>query len=311
MFNMTSIHDVNLYGLDLNLLVAFDALMQERNVTRAARRVGLTQSAMSNALRRLRDMLEDPVLVRQGRTMVPTARAVEIEGPVRHALGVIRTALAPPPSFDPAESEHVFWLGGRDYMEVAILPDLAVRVAAHAPRVNLRFRHILGEPVLSLLEKGRFDVGIGYFGNLHEQLHREVLFAERYVVVTRLDHPLVRDGELSLEAFTQGRHMLIAPFGGELGVVDSALASLGMSRRISLTVADFAAGPLIAAGSDLICTVPARVSSSAAKAGLPIQILEPPIDIPSTDISMCWHERSHHVPAQQWLRDQIRACVRA
>lgn len=294
---------MNIRDIDLNLLVALDVLMQERSVSRAAGRMGITQSAMSNVLRRLRSALDDDLLVRSGHGMRPTARAIELEGPVRHALTVIEGALGPTESFDPSASERRFWIGGRDYMEAIVMPRLTARLLKVAPRVGLRVRSVGLEPPVAEIERGRFDIAIGFFPGNTEHLQQQTLFTEDYLVLARDGHPAI-GRRLSLKAYLDAPQLLVAPRGGEIGPVDAALAAEGRSRRIALTVAHFLAAPLIVAETDLISTMPARIARRFA-ADLPLRTHPPPLRLPSVDISMIWHERSHADPAHRWLRSEI------
>lgn len=296
---------MNLYGLDLNLLVAFDALMEERSVTHAARRVGLSQPAMSNALRRLRDMLDDEVLVREGHGMRPTPRALELERPIRMALRGIHDALEPATEFDPAQSDRIFWLGGRDYIEAVLMPTLTRRVMRVAPGVDLRVRPSPGLHVpFRELEEGHFDLAVSYFPGLpSEYREQQMLFREGFRVIARMDHPAIGD-ELTLELFTELPHLLLAPQGGEVGATDAALAARGLSRRVALTVANFMAAPQVVAETDLICTLPTRIATGLAR-WLPIRLFHPPVELGGAEISMVWHERTNDDPALRWLRQQI------
>jgi DNA-binding transcriptional LysR family regulator len=302
---------VNLSALDLNLLVAFDALMQERSVTRAARRVGLTQSAMSNALRRIRDMVDDEVLVRDGRGMRPTPRALELEAPVRAALRSIEAALVPEPPFDPATAEQTFWLGARDWIESVLVPGLMSDLAARAPGVALRGRQLRVPEVEGDLMRGRLDLAIAVFvDQLAEHLHQRVLFHEAMVVVARGDHPTMppSGAELSAETYAAHDHVMYAPYGGQVSVLDNLLATQKLSRRIALTTANFLALLPILASTNLIATVNSRVGQiGVERFGLRMYAL--PLDLGRFDVTMVWHERSHTDPAHSWLRDRIIAAA--
>jgi DNA-binding transcriptional LysR family regulator len=296
---------MNLYGLDLNLLVAFDALMEERSVTQAAKRVGLSQPAMSNALRRLRDMLEDEVLVREGHGMRPTPRALELERPIRLALRGIHDALEPAEEFDPAKSDRVFWLGGRDYIEAVLMPTLMRRLMLVAPGVDVRVRPSPGlRAPLRELEEGQFDLAVSYFPGLDsEYREQQTLFHEGFRVIARMDHPAI-DDDLTLELFAELPHLLLAPQGGEVSPTDAALAARGLSRRVALTVANFMAAPQVVAETDLISVLPTRIAMGLAR-WLPIRLFHPPLELGGADISMLWNERTSDDPSLRWLRGEI------
>jgi DNA-binding transcriptional LysR family regulator len=304
---MSIILSVNLSALDLNLLVAFDALMQERSVTRAAKRVGLTQSAMSNVLRRLRDMLEDELLVRDGRSMRPTPRALELEQPLREALRSIQEALVPEPVFDPTTAEQVFWLGTRDYIEATLLPELISDVTQRAPGVSLRGRHLQMAEVERDLTRGRLDLAIAIFvDQLAEHLHHRVLMQETLVVVARKDHPTmpVSGAPLTVETYAAHDHAMYAPYGGQASVLDAMLANLNLSRKVTLTTANFLPLLPILTATDLIATVNSRIAQLGVECfGLQMHLL--PLEVGRWDVSMVWHEHSHTDPAHRWLRDRI------
>ena len=181
---------MNLSGFDLNLLVAFDALMQERSVTRAAKRVGLTQPAMSNALCRLRALLDDVLLVRSGSEMVPTERALELAGPVRESLEKLSGVLLPN-NFDPRKARREFHVATADLIEVAFLPVLLQRLATEAPLVDIRIYSLAGGLPSDELAAGKYDLAIGSFGDLPSEISHAALIRERFVCMVRKGHPRV------------------------------------------------------------------------------------------------------------------------
>lgn len=288
-------------GIDLNLLVAFDVLMQERNVTRAAGRLGLTQSAMSHTLSRLRVLFADPILARRGSEMVKTALAEQLEGPIRQALsdlgGLVRSRVA----FDPATAKRVFRVASSDYGQLVVLPKLVARIAAEAPFVDLVVKtpshpeRVLGD--------GTFDVAIAPARpETPSGIQRTRLFADRLVVLMRREHPAAH-GALDLERYLSLRHALIAPRGGRGGMVDDVLADLGRERRIVLTVPSFLVAPRVLLDADVVLTAPERLARSVAD--LPLVIRDLPLDVPAFGFFLLWHERSHHDPAHVWLRARI------
>jgi DNA-binding transcriptional LysR family regulator len=293
---------VELAAIDLNLLVALDALLAEGSVTRAAERVGLTQPAMSHALNRLRKLLDDPILVRTPRGMLPTPRAEELVAPIRRALGEIERALHHRPDFDPATATRTFTLSAVDFGEFLILPPLLARLRAEAPGVDLVVQALRLEEVLEQLEAGDVDLGIGV--SLPPDLpraYRQKLFDERFVCLVREGHPEVGDGPLSLEKFVSLSHALISPRGRKGGYVDRALEAIGLSRHVALMVPHFLVAPHVVAQSDLVLTLPARVGRAFADI-LPLRAIEPPLELASFTVTQFWHERQQKDPAHAWFR---------
>jgi DNA-binding transcriptional LysR family regulator len=295
--------------LDGSALPALAALLETRSVTLAARRLGVTQSAMSHSLARLREQLGDPLLVRTGRGMVLSARAEEMVPRLRAALEQLRLALAAPAAFEPARSTRVFRIAAADYVEFVLLPGLVSRLTAEAPGVDLWItRH--GPSVLSLAQ-GEEDLQIRILRAEDEVagLRARALFRDRFVCVARHGHPLL-EGPLSPERFAAARHAFIAPGGGPGGPVDRALAELGLSRRVAVAVPHFLVAPRLVAGSDLVLTLAERVARAFA-AHLPITIFEPPLPLPTFTLSLVWHERLEADPGHAWLRRTLVAAAGA
>lgn len=296
---MSDMNGVNLAGVDLNLLVAFEALMAERSVTRAAERMGLTQSAMSNTLARVRALLGDPVLVRSGGGMQPTDRALELALPVAAALREVRRALSPRPRFVAAQSRQRFRLITADLNELLFLPALVRRLGREAPGVDLEVTHVESGFPAEELRSGRSDVALGTF-QVPEGFLARTLFEEEFVCIVRRDHPRVRS-RLGLKQFTELGHVLVSPFGGRAGLVDQALAGHERHRRVAVQTRHFLISPLLVATSDLVATVPRRLAEHFAKL-LPLRVLRPPVAIAGFATKMVWHARTADEPAQQWLR---------
>jgi DNA-binding transcriptional LysR family regulator len=293
---------VNIGKLDLNLLRVLDALLAERNVTRAAARLHLSQPALSNALARLRRALDDPLLVRTPRGMVPTPRATALGAPVHRALAELDEALGTH-SFHPARSDQVFRLAATDYMEFVVFPPLIRRLRALGSRIAL---HVvpLGETVKAeALARGEIDLALGYFRRPEEHLHARALFDEQFVCVVRRDHPVVHK-RLTLRQFVALDHLLVAPGGVAHGVVDEQLEQRGLARRIALAIPHFLQAPFIIAETDSIATLAERVARRFA-AMLPLAVFPPPLEVPGFTASMLWHTRTQHSPAHRWLRAQL------
>jgi DNA-binding transcriptional LysR family regulator len=285
--------------VDLNLLKAFDALTSERVVTRAARRIGLSQPAMSHALSRLRSLFADDLFVRTPTGMEPTARAREIAPLVAAAIEHIEAALNLGIGFDPAKSAGIFTTGMAEYAEVALVGRLAEAFAQRAARATLRLTPLTGVDAAEQLDRGAIDVAVAHLGTLPTHIESIVLMRDPFVVVVRRRHPIAGQN-LSIETYAALNHILVSPRGDTSGVLDRILVDFGLRRRIALLVATYLALPVALAASDLIATVPRRTARQIA-ATAEIEIMPLPIDFSMT-VSMAWHRRSASEPAQTWFR---------
>lgn len=293
---------MNIKDIDLNLLVFFDTLLHERSVTRAAERMGLSQPAMSNALARLRRLLDDPLLVRTARGMEPTQRALSLQRPVQAALAQIETALAPAAAFDPAATQRLFSLMITDYAASVLLPGVSARLAREAPNVAL---NVLGSDADSLkaVERGEVDFVIDRFDTLPDSFRSRLLWNDEFVCVLRKDHPALADG-LSLETYLKLDHILITRTGVGLGQTDEVLARRNLYRRIAVFTRHYQLPPQIVAASDLCATLPERIAHAHASS-LPVEIVPPPFALPPFDIRMVWSPVAHYDRAHRWLRGLI------
>lgn len=303
---------MDLHGIDLNLLVAFDALMCERNVTRAGVRIGRTQPAMSAALARLRLLLKDELFVRSASGLQPTPRALELAQPLGEALASIQRTLEFTQAFDPLTSTLRLTLGLSDHPAFVVLPPLLARLARVAPGVTLRVRAFSArEDALALLDSGEVDAAIGVPGGSTPRIPTLPLFEERFVCVARKDHPLARHATVPLDAFLAHRHLLVSPEGDGVGHVDVKLAQLGRKRNIAIALPQMYAAPAIAAGSDLLATMMAGVVRASGLAGaLSVLPLPAELDLAPVPFVLHWHRRNDAHPAQRWLREQlVRVCA--
>ena len=302
---MHNVHG-DLAGVDLNLVVALDALLAERHVTRAAARLGLTQSAASHALARLRDLFGDPLLLRgPGGTMVATPLASRLAPQVRKVLdelaGVLRGE-----SFDPATARHAFHVGTGDYAEAVLLPQLAQRLGKLAPGIDLWIHTFpdWGDPELAT---GAVDLVIAPPRGKARAAgtYEKVLFDESFTCLLRAGHPYAK-GKLTLARYCELSHLFVAPRGTPGGVVDDALALAGRSRRVAIAVPHFLAVPGIVASTDLVATLPRRIADHHVDRRR-IARLSPPVEIPRFQIALAWHERNHADARHRWLREQVQA----
>jgi DNA-binding transcriptional LysR family regulator len=305
---MAGIHRMNLQAIDLNLLLVLEALVEERNVTRAARRIGLSQPAMSNALARLRRTFDDPLLVRNADGMVPTPVAQSLITPVRAALSQLRAALEEKPAFDPSSSERTFHLLTNDYAEIALLAPLMKRLRSASGSVRLRAhrpRTVFEPPSVTALAES-FDLAIGFYPDaltLDARLRSETLWAEENVCIVSSRHPAIR-GKLTLRQYAEAGHVAVFYKAQGPGVIDTLLEQRGYSRKAVMQVPHFASVPFLVSGTDLIATVPVRLARQFSRQ-LKLQILPVPLSLPQFRLTLLWHERHHTDPAHRWMRNFI------
>ncbi|UXY14050.1 LysR family transcriptional regulator [Chitiniphilus purpureus] len=295
----------SLRHLDLNLLVTLNALLAEHNVTRAAKRLHLSQPAVSVQLARLREVFGDPLLLPGPRGMRPTARADELREPLRLALESLTQAVAPSTPFDPAKARQTWRIAASDYSESTIVLPALAGLRSAAPGTRLA---ILGSPPPALArqaEQGDIDLAFHINEEAPPGLRRRSMFTERYVLAGRAGHPCLKRRP-TLAQFCKLDHAMVSPVGGGFhGVTDAALAELGMARNVVLSVPHFLFLGSVLASTDLVAVVPSRLVSGHPA----LQVVEPPLEVPGFEMLMLWHERMHRDPAHQWLREHIAGSV--
>jgi len=295
---------MDIAGFDLNLLKAFDALYAERHVTRAGQRIGLSQPAMSGALTRLREVLDDELFVRSSTGMQPTPRADNLAGPIAAALRLMRTVLQDD-GFDPATADHVVTIAMTDYAAFVLLPALLAKLAVEAPSLEVRVRGIFGkDEVVDLLDSGEASLALSVPVDASARILTRPLLREGFVCIARPGHPAFANAT-DVAAFAAAPHLLVSPEGDRAGLVDRKLAALGLARRVGLSLPQFLVAPFVVADTDLIATLAARVARRFAAANLDIVVHEPPIALPDWPLAMMWHRRVDDHPATVWLRDCI------
>jgi DNA-binding transcriptional LysR family regulator len=300
-------HGMNIAGMDLNLLVAFDALLRERSVTRAAARIGLSQPAMSHALRRLRALLDDELFLRTPAGMEPTPRALALSASITPALADLTRALAPVAPFDPATCTRRFSAGMIEYAEIALIAELAAELRRQAPRADLSVVPITRIDFVEQFDSGAIDVALGNLRRFPPHLTSAPLLEDRLVCIGRPRHPALARS-LSLERYVRLVHVLVSPTGAPRGAVDDLLAKRGLTRRVAFTVGTYLALPLALAGTDLVATVPERVARVLVKmAGLALRPL--PLDV-SASVTLIWRRQDDGDPAQAWFRALLAASSR-
>lgn len=293
---------MNISAINLNLLVAFDALFEELSVTRAARRAGVTQPAMSNTLAQLRELFDDALFVRHRTGLNPTARAKELSEPIRKGLQLLQGALTGS-SFDPATSERRFVIAASDYVELVLLPALLRRLAKEAPRVRLALRPWGLHEAPPELARGEVDLMLGFYGKLPPHHYEQTLFDDEYVCVVRRRHPTVKS-KLTLAQYLQLSHVLVSAKADGLGSVDRALAALGKQRSIGARVSHFLTVPVLVSQTDFVAALDRRVAEVFA-GPLGLKLFRPPLALPKGSIGQVWHEQQNADPGQRWLRGVI------
>lgn len=297
-----------LRGVDLNLLVALDALLQTSSVSGAAARVGLSTPAMSHALGRLRAQLDDPILVRAGQGMVPTPRADAMRGRVHELVGSALAVLEPEPEFDASTTDREIRIRASDYILATLGAELDQRVARQAPGVRLRFLPNTPHDPAEIRD-GSIELAVGVYRDLPPECRIQKLFDERLVCVVRREHPTIRT-RLSLAQFVAADHVQIAPRGRPGGYVDAMLARQGQHRRVARAVPFFMSGLQLAARTDYLLTVPERLARAWATR-LELRVLEPPLPFAPYGIVQLWHPRHHDDPGHEWLRGHVAAAAKA
>jgi DNA-binding transcriptional LysR family regulator len=291
-----------LTGLDVNLVVALDALLRERSVTRAAARLGLGQPAVSQKLARLREHFGDPLLVREGRRMYLSERARVLADDVSAAVAQLERVFDRPASFDPATSTRTFRLASTDNLALYLVPTLAALLAREAPHVSLRFRH-LREGWADDLRRGELDAKLGRAYALPPDLNATELFRERYTCVLRRGHPAAGAG-LTLRQYAALPHVLVAPGESEEGAVDRALARHGLRRHVALTVPHFLVAPFVVAATDYALTVSERVVAGL-RGALPLTEVPLPLELADYALTLVWAASAEGDEGHRWLRGAI------
>ena len=306
---------MNISRVDLNLLVYLDVLLRECNVTRAAEELGISQPAMSNSLRRLRDLFGDPILVRTSDGMTPTDRALELQPMVRKVLSAAEQVILPKTEFEPLASNRIFRIMASDYTESTLLPVLLRQLRQQAPNIRL---DIMTPSDVSVhdVERGKVDMVINRFDSLPQSFHQVHLWDDSFSCVMSANNP-VKD-KWSLESYLSSKHVWVSKTGMGVGVgmtpddvqrlgwVDEALSKQGVKRDISLFTRHYQAALLLAEQDDLIVTIPSMSAKSIANSSK-VVILDPPFEIERMRLKMVWSPLLQHDPGHKWLRQLIKS----
>lgn len=302
----------NIKDIDLNLLVYLDVLLRERNVTKAAAQLNITQPAMSNGLKRLRSLLNDPILVRTSEGMIPTETALRMQEPVRQILYSVEEMVQPAREFDPATTDRVFRIMASDYAASTLLPKLLPAIQEQAPSVTL---DIMTPSDISFhdVENGKVDVAINRFEKLPQSFHQKALWVDDFSCLMRNDHPLLKD--YCLENYLKAEHVWVSKTGFGIGVgmdpqdvqklgwVDEALSDLGYKRDIRVFTRNYHVAMHLAR-QGLIATLPTR-AASLYKDDDELTMREPPFAIPDLDLTMIWSPLLQHDAGHRWFRQLV------
>jgi len=292
--------------LDTHLLRVLYLVLQERSVSRAADRLGITQPAVSSALKRLREITGDELLVRTRNGMTPTERAEALIKPTRAALDAIDSILVQAEPFDPAKSKRVFGVGAPDYFDAFFLSNLIDRFRRAVPNGRLNVRPLsLDIDFERLLEEGELDVVVGNWPNPPEYLRTSPLFDDEVVCMMSERHPLAKKGAITADDYVKAQHLAPVRYaGGVRGAIDDHLHKLGIKRDIRISLPYFHVAPYVLTSTDLIFTTGRRFAAHYAKF-LAIRVMPAPLDFPPLRFYQLWHERTHAAPAARWLREQV------
>jgi len=310
--------DLSLGRIDVNLLIALDAIFKEGSVSGAATRLGTSQPSISHKLGRLRELLGDPLLVRHGRGLVPTPRAAQLAEPLAAALGQLEKVLAPATTFEPTTATGVIQLACK-FSGMSLVPDLVDRFSIAAPRLNMHVLQVAGEEAHDRLAMGHSDVLIqpsagkgitslsrGQTRKVSEHLYSQRLYTDPWVIIMREGHPLASK-PLTPASFASTPQVLVSLRGDAYGFVDRVIEGIGLKRRIALLVQSFELGCVEVARTDMLMTTNLSIAMPMQRL-LPLRIIPMPIDLPEPRIFQVWHERAHHDPMQKWIRRQILEC---
>jgi len=299
---------MNLRSLDLNLLVVFDAVFKERNITKAGAKIGLSQSSVSNALTRLRGHLNDELFLRGSGTMRPTPRAMELAEPIHATLTSLESILDPK-KFDPKIEKRVFTIAAVDYFSLIIAPKLAQYLSQNAPGIGVNILSASLD-VQALLDAGEADFASAPYTDLPDRFDSALLLEDTYVCVIRADHPLA-GANPTIEQYAASQHLHVNSKGDSYGFVDDALARQGLSRNIAMTVNGFSVAPAIIDQSDLILTAPRKIIQNYASATN--YIFPCPVEAPTSSrrLNLMWHKRLAVHPSHLWFRETVQKISQA
>jgi len=289
---------------DLNLLVVFDAVWRHRHLGLASTELELSQPALSHALKRLRRAIGDELFIKISTGMQPTARAVQLAPVVQSILEAVRDQVLTTPDFDPKSTHRTFTIAMTDIGEMALLPKLLGRLMSEAPSIDVCTVSMSPRELIAAFQNAEVDLAIGYFPDLSgSDILQQSLFKDSFVSIVRAGHPVVR-GKLTRKQFQSLSHAVVKTEGRSQEVVDQFLKQYGIRRRKLVRSPHFLSIPMIIASTDLVVTVPVKLGELFGRIA-DLQILEPPVPIPSIDVKQYWHRSRHADPGNRWLRKTV------
>ncbi|MBK47893.1 MAG: LysR family transcriptional regulator [Pelagibacteraceae bacterium] len=294
---------MNIALVDLNLLIVFDAVMREQHVTKAAKRIGMTQPAVSNALNRLRYIAKDDLFIRSHDGVIPTARAIELGPPIRQAISLVENAFDPT-TFDPKNSNDTFNIAISNYTASILFPKLAEILEKEAPNIDVRSKQLGDVDLLKELEAANIDFIIaGQQLAEPENFISSPLYDEDFVCVMRKGHPFAKKSKLTLKEFAQSKHLMVATTGKAFGFVDYLLETKGLKRRVAMTVNQFLVAPAIIRQSNMVLTVSRRVAEKFRLDS--VKVFPLPLPTNPLRLKIIWHKRSDANSGNKWIREKI------
>lgn len=302
---------MKLREIDLNLLVAFDALLRERHVTRAADRLDMSQSSMSLALAKLRDQLRDDILIRSPSGLVATQRAEEIWPKVRTAIDACKEVFQPPAAFDPATATHNFRLIVIDYIDLLVMPLVMRRLREEAPQVTVEMLQPKPHNFGDIMAAGELDLALSYFPAPPDFLKARKLFSDRFVGVGASRNRAL-DGTLDAAQFCALPHVTIEPEGAQIYnvLIEEALAPMGLRRRVQMVKPSFLALPFLLETTDMVSCLPERLAKRMGNMA-DVKAVDLPFELQSFDVRMLWHPRTAKSAAHEWFRSLVVECARS
>ena len=298
---------MNLADFDLNLLVIFDAIYKEKNLTRAGQRLNLSQPAISHALNRLRSAFDDPLFVRHGYRMEPTPLTEELKENIKKVLELTERTLEDRGPFDPYRSTRTFHIGMQDYPMMVVLPKLLRFIKEQAPNIRIRTFHLTMENRKTALEDGKLDMVIGVRQDFGSSIFQQYLFRDREVCIVRQDHPTVKE-DLSLEDYLESEFVGLSFSDVKQARIDRKLKEMGHKRKVRLTVENEVTIPQLVSQSDYLANI-AELVAKEYVSWLPIKMLQLPIEIEDFEFYQYWHARHQKDPGHSWLRKLIKQTI--
>lgn len=300
---------MNLADFDLNLIIVFDAIYREKNLTFAGQRLRLTQPAMSHALARLRTAFNDPLFVRHGREMLPTTLAQELSRNLQEIIELAQKTLENLGSFDPKSSTRTFHIAMQDYPMIVLLPKLLQQIRSSAPHMGIRIFHLNLENRRMALDDGKIDLVVGARQEFGNNIYQQYLFSDHEVCVLREGHPVIREG-MTFDEYIEAEFIGLGTSEFDLEAIDKRLTEMGHKRKIRVIVEQEAAIPHLVSTTDFLANVAELVAKEYVH-WLPIKILPIPTESFQFDILQYWHVRNHLDPAHNWLRKNLKeVCAR-